>query len=132
MKRCWTTYFPRVTRPTEYYAVGTLRRTDHLAVGIERQLKPNSSPPRRHEKTEIKQLGDIHMNFGRTWIVEQDIQDRSTDREDVPRHATTTIYSDVTSLVTPEPKTADGLHRSYIAMWPNIEAPHTLSASQTR
>ena len=72
------------------------------------------------------------MTFGRTWTVEQDIPDRSTDREDVPRHAMTAIYSDVTSLVTPGPKTADGLHRSYIAMWPKIEAPHTLCAPQTK
>ena len=69
------------------------------------------------------------MTFGRTWTVEQDLQDRSTDREDVPRHATTATYSDVTNLVMPGPKTADGLHLSYGAMWPNIEAPHTHSAS---
>ena len=72
------------------------------------------------------------MTFGRTWTVEQDIPDRSTDREDVPRHATTATYSDVTSLVTPGPKTADGLHRSYVAMWPDIEAPQPLFASLTK
>ena len=69
------------------------------------------------------------MTFGRTWTVEQDIQDRSTDREDTPRHATMATYSDVTNLVTPGPKTADGLHPSYVATWPDIEAPHTPSAS---
>ena len=42
------------------------------------------------------------------------------------------IYSDVTNLVTPGPKTADGLHRSYVAMRPDIEAPHTLFASLTK
>ena len=72
------------------------------------------------------------MTFGRNWTIEQDIPDRSTDREDMPRHVTTAIYSDVTSLVTPRPKTADGLHRSYVAMWPDIEAPHTLFASLTK
>ena len=72
------------------------------------------------------------MTFGRTWIVEQDILDRSTDREDAPRHAKTAIYSDVTSLVTPGPKTADGLHQSYVMMRPDIEAPHTLFASLTK
>ena len=72
------------------------------------------------------------MTFGRTWTIEQDIPDRSTDREGVPRHATTAIYSDVTSLVTPGLKTTDGLHLSYVAMWPDIEAPHTHFASLTK
>ena len=109
-----------------------MRLTNHHVVGIKRQLKPNTSPPHLIVKVEIKQLGVIHMTFGRTWTVEQDIQDRSTDREDVPRHVTTAIYSDVTSLVTPGPKTADGLHLSYVAMWPDIEAPHTPFASLTK
>ena len=30
---------------------------------------------------------------------------------------------------TPEPKTANGLLRSYVAVWPNIEVPHTRFAS---
>ena len=51
------------------------------------------------------------------------------DREDVPRHVMMATYSDVTNLVTPEPITADGLHRSYVAMRTDIEAPHTLFAS---
>ena len=114
-------------RPTEHYAVGTVQRTDHLVVGIEGQLKPNSSPPRRHEKTGTKQFGVIHMTSGKPWAVEQDIQDRSTDREDVPRHATTATYSDVTNLVTPEP--INGPHRSYIATRPDTEASRTLFAS---
>ena len=110
----------------------TIQLTDHHAVGTKRQLLPNTSPPHLTIKAEIKQLGVIHMTFSKTWIVEQDIPDRSTDRVDVPQHAATTIYSDVTSLVTPGPKTADGLHRSYVAVWPNIEAPHILFASQTK
>mgnify|MGYP006268567871 CR=1 FL=1 len=109
-----------------------MRLTDHHAVGTKRQLKTNTSPPHLTVKAETTQLVVTHMTFGRTWTIEQDIPDRSTDREDVPRHVTTAIYSDVTSLVTPGPKTADGLHRSYVTMWPHIEAPHTLSASQTR
>ena len=51
------------------------------------------------------------------------------DREDVFRHATTATYSNVPNLVTPGPKAADGLHQSYVAMRPDIEAPHTLFAS---
>ena len=35
-------------------------------------------------KAGIRQLGAIHMTFVKTWTVDQDIQDRSTDREDVP------------------------------------------------
>ena len=69
------------------------------------------------------------MTSGRPWIAEQDIPDRFTDREDVPRLVTMATYSDATNLVTPEPTTTDGLHRSYVAMRPGIEAPHTLFAS---
>ena len=68
-----------------------MRLTDHHVVGTKRQLKPNTRPPHLAVKTEIKQLGVIHMTFGRTWIVEQDILDRSTDPEDVPLHVTTAI-----------------------------------------
>ena len=121
MMRRWSPYHHRA-----------MRLTDHHVVGTKRQLKPNTSPPHLTVKAEIKQLGDIHMTCGRTWTVEQFRTDRSTDHEDVPRHAATTIYSDMTSLVTPGPKTADGLHRSYVAMWPDIEAPHTLFASLTK
>ena len=106
-----------------------MRLTDHHAVGIKRQLKPITSPPHLAVKAETKQLGVIHMTFGRTWTVEQETPDRSTDREDVPQHVTTAIYSDVTNLVTPGPTTADRLHRSYVARRPDIEVPHTLFAS---
>ena len=70
-------------RPTKHYAVGIVRRTDHLVGGIERQHRSNSSPPRRHEKTEKKQFEVTHTTSGKPWIVEQDIPDRFTDREDV-------------------------------------------------
>ena len=135
---------PRVTRSTDcylssmrrrrnlYHVAGTMWPTDPNAVGIKRQLKPNSNPPHPNEKTEIKQLGVIHTTLSRTWTVEQNIPNRSTDHEDVPRHATSATYSDGTSLVMLGPKTADGLHLSYVATWPNIEAPHTHSASLTK
>ena len=109
-----------------------MRLTDHHAVGIKQQLKPNTRLPHLAAKAGIKQLRVIHMTFGRTWTVEQDIQDRSTDREDVPRHATTATYLDVTNLVTLKLITIDGLHRSYVAMRPDIEVPHTLFASLTK
>ena len=106
-----------------------MRLTDHHAVGIKRQLKPNTSPPHLAVKAEIKQLGVTHTTFGRTWTVEQDIQDRSTDREGVPRGTMSATYSDVINLTMLGPNTADGLHRSYVAIRPDIEAPHTLFAS---
>ena len=34
------------------------------------------------------------------------------------------IWSDVTNRTTPGPKTADELHPSCVATWPDIEAPH--------
>ena len=71
----------------------------------------------------------IHMTFGRNWTTEQDIPDRSTDREDVPRHVMTAIYSDVTNLVMHGLKAADGLHQIYVAIQPDIEPPHTLFAT---
>ena len=106
-----------------------MRLTDHHAVGIKRQLMPNTRPPYLAVKAGTKQLGITHMTSGRTWIVEQDTQDQSMDREDVPRHATTATYSDVTNLVTPGPITIDGLHQSYVATRLDIEAPHTLFSS---
>ena len=47
----------------------------------------------------------------------------------MPGHATTAIEPDVTNITTPGPKTTDELHPSYIANWPDIEAPHTPFAS---
>ena len=131
MRRRQSPYLPRAMR-NDHHVVGIARRTDHPAVGIKRQSCLNTSQHCLAEQIETQQLGDTHMTSGTTWTVEQDIQDRSTDREDVPRHATTAIYSDVTNLVTPGPKTADGLHRSYVATRPGIEAPHTLFASLTK
>ena len=125
-------YLSSMMRHRSPYHHRAMRLTDHHAVGIKRQLKPNTRLPHLAIKAGTKQLRVTHMIFGRTWTVEQDIPDRSSDHEDVPRHVTTTIYSDVTSLVTPRPKTADGLHRSYVAMWPDMEAPHTLFASLTK
>ena len=114
------------------YRQCVMRLTDRHTVGVKQQLKPNTRPPHLAIKARIKHLGVIHTTFGRTWTVEQDIQDRSTDREDVPRHETTATYSDVRNLATPGPKTENGLHRRYVAVRPNIEAPHTLFASQTK
>ena len=51
---------------------------------IKRKLKPNTRPPYPTVKAGTKQLGVTHMTFGKTWIVEQDTQGRSMDREDMP------------------------------------------------
>ena len=49
-----------------------------------------------------------------------------------PHCAMMATYSGVTNLATPGPLTADGLHRSYVAMRLDIEASHTLFASLTK
>ena len=51
------------------------------------------------------------------------------DHKNMLRHAMMATYPDVSNLATPEPKTAKGLLRSYVAVWPNIEAPQTRFAS---
>ena len=121
MTRRWSPYHHRAMRPT-----------DRPAVRIKRQLKLNTGPPHLTVKARIKQLGVVHTTFERTWTVEQDTRDRSTDREDVPRHTTTATYSDIENRAIPGPKTANRLHRTYVAVWPNIEALPTLFASQTK
>ena len=110
----------------------TIRLIDHNAVMMERQLKTNTSPAHLVVKAGIEQLRVIHTTPGRARTAEQNMLDRSTDHEDAPRRAAMTIYSDMTSLIMPGPKTADGLHQSYVTVWPNTEAPCTLFASQTK
>ena len=116
----------------DHHVVETGRLTGHHAVGIKRQLRPNSSLPHRPIKIEMEGFGVTRTTSDRPWTVEQDIQDRSTDRVDMPRGTTTATYSDVTNLTTPGPNAADGLHQSYAVRRPDIEAPHTLSASQMK
>ena len=65
----------------------------------------------------MEEFGVTHTTSGRSWTVEQDIQDRSTDREDVPPGMR-------------RPNTADRLHQSCVTIRPDTEAPHTRSASQ--
>ena len=120
MRRHWNTYLPRVTR-NDHHVVETGRPTGHPAVGIKRQLRPNSSLPHRPIKIETEEFGVTRTT--------SDIQDRSMDREGMPRHVTMATYSDVTKLAMPEPKTANGLLQSYVVVWPNIEVPHTHFAS---
>ena len=111
MRRRRSTYLPRVMR-NGHHVVGIERQTDHPAVGTQRQTRANCSPPHHPAKIGTEESGVICTTFDKLWTVEQDTQDRSTDREDVPRQATTATYSDVTNLATPGPKTADELHPS--------------------
>ena len=64
-----------------------------------------------------------------TWKTEQVRPDRSIYRGGVPRRATMAIRPDVTNITMSGPNTADELHPSYIVTWPDIEVPHTPSAS---
>ena len=113
------------------YLLRTMR-TEHPAIGIKQQLRPNSSPPNRLAKTGTNQLETIHTIFDRNWTIEQDTPDQSTDRKDASLLGMTATYSDVTNLITPGPITADGHHRRCAMTRPAIEASHTLSASQVR
>ena len=45
------------------------------------------------------------------------------------QHETMAIKPDVIIILTPGPRTADGLHPSYVATWPDIVAPLTHFAS---
>ena len=128
MRRHQIPYLPHAMR-TDHHAVGIARQTDHPVVGIKWQLRPNNRPPHHPAKIGTEESGVICKTSDRLWIVEQDTQDRSTDREDVPRSTTMDTYSDVTNLTTLRTNAVDGLHQSYVAMWPDIEAPRTLFAS---
>ena len=65
MRRHQSSYLPRAMW-NDHHVVRIVRRTNHHAVGIKRQLRPNSSPPHRHVKIETKQFELIHTTFGRT------------------------------------------------------------------
>ena len=83
-------------------------------------------------KARIKQLGVVHTTFGRTWTVEQDTQDRSTDREDVLLCKTINVTPDTVKVNPAGPNTAGKTHPSCVTIYPNTEAPHTPYASQTK
>ena len=72
--------------PTKSYPKRKLLpQFDDEAPKPEHQIAPSN------HKGRDKTARDIHMTFGRTWTVEQDKPDRSTDRGGAPRHAKTTI-----------------------------------------
>ena len=53
---------------------------DHHVAGIERQLKPNTSPHPLAVKAEKQQLGDTHTTYDKTWKIGQVRPGQSTDR----------------------------------------------------
>ena len=114
MTGCWSPYHRH-----------TMRQVTGNSVQIKRQLKPNTRPLHLTAKAGTTRVTITQMTCRETWTIEQDTQDRSTDRESMLRHATMATYSDVSNLAMPKPKTAKGLLRSYVVVWPNIEAPHT-------
>ena len=102
----------KVTRSADCYLSSTMRRQiphqhhatrliGHRVVGIKRQHEPKTRLSHLAVKAGIRQLGAIHMTFVKTWTVEQDIQDRSMDHEDVPRGTMTATYSDMINPTTP-------------------------------
>jgi hypothetical protein len=106
-----------------------MRLTDHHVAGTKRQPKPNTCPYYLAVKAKTLQLGNKHMTCGETWRTEQVGPDQSTDRGGMPWRATTAIKPDITIITAPGLKTADELNPNYVATWPDIEAPHTPSAS---
>ena len=80
----------------------------------------------------IKKLGGTLATSNKTRRVEQDTQNRHTDRGDMPRPVITDTYSDTTNPSTLGPKTVHGVRRRCFTVWPNIEEPGTLFASPTR
>ena len=108
------------------YVVKTGRLTGHPTAGTKRQLRPNSSLPHRLVKIETEEFGVTHTTSAKSWTIEQDTQDRSTDREDVPRGTRKATYSDVINLTTPGPNTVDGLHQNYATTWPDLDRTPSL------
>ena len=96
----------------------TMRQVTGNSVWIKRQLKPNTRPPHLAVKARTTLVTITQTTCNGTWTIEQDTQDRSTDRESMLRHAMMATYSDVSNLATPVPKTAKGLLRSYVAVRP--------------
>ena len=109
-----------------------MRRTDHSLVQTKQQPKQSTIPTHPVVQARIKQLGGTLATSNKTWRVEQDKQNQHPDRGDMPRPVMT-----ITSLVPTDPtmlgpKTISGVRRRCFTVWPNIEEPHTLSASLTR
>ena len=99
--------------------------TDQRVAGTERQRKPNTSPHHLAVGAEKQQLQDTPMTYDRTWTIEPVRPDQSMDHGGVPQREKTAIRPGATSITSPGPKTAYGLHLNCVVTWPDTEAPHT-------
>ena len=128
-------YHNLMTRPLSQYhqSINPLTNlTDHHVDGIDRLLTPNASL--RHPTVEAgrQRSRAIPMTYNRTWTIEPARPDQSTDHGGVPQREKTAIMPGATSITTPGPKTAYGLHLNCVVTWPDTKAPHTPYAAPTR
>ena len=103
--------------------------TDHHVAGTEWQLKSNTSPHHLIVEAEKQRLQDTLMAYNRTWTIEPVKPDQSMDQGGVPQREKMAIRPGATSITSPGPKTAYGLHPNSVVTWPDTEAPHTPYAS---
>ena len=102
------------------------RPSTHNAADRPPRGRDKAATQAEHQPAPPRRKGRDRTARGYTYDLRQDLDNRAGHTRSIY------IYSDMTSLVTSGPKTADGLHRSYVAMWPDIEAPHTPFASLTK
>ena len=107
-----------------------MRQADHNSVQSKQQPKQSTIPT--HPAVKTKQLGGIPTISTKTGRVDQDTQDRRTDHEDIPRPPMMVAYSDAIKPTMPGPNTVNGARQRCFIVWPNIEEPHTPSASWTK
>ena len=101
-------------------------------VRAKQQPQQSTIPTHPVVQARIKKLGGTLATCNKTRRVEQDTQNRHTDRGDMPRPVTMVIYSDTTDPSTLGPKPVNGVRRRCFTVWPNIEEPRTCFASPTR
>ena len=124
MMRPWSPYRQRITPLTNL--------TDHHEVGIERQLKLNTSPHHLAIEAKRQRPQDTLTTYDKTWTIESVRPDQSTDQGGMLQHARMAIRLGVTDTTSHGPKTTYGLGPNYAAMSPGTEAPHTSYASPTK
>ena len=110
----------------------TMRRAGHSSVQTKQQPKQSNIPTHPAVKSREKQLEGTLVTSTKTRRIEQGAQDRCTDHGDTPRPTMMVTHSDTTEPTTPGPNSVSGVRRRCFIVWPNIEEPHTLSASPTR
>ena len=109
-----------------------MNHTGHHVNEIKWPPTPNTNPHHLAVEAEKQRPQDTPMTYDRTWTIEPVRPDQSTDHGGVPQHEKTAIRPGATSITSPGPKTAYGLHPNCVVMWPDTEAPHTPYASPMR